>query len=363
MRLVTTRVLGLASVVAVAASCGEPIVVLGDIPGTMRIVAGIPNMSGESANQLATESAIDNPSGLAIGDDGRVFVSDQRNARLLSVASNGTMQVIRADRFCTGTCIEGPADAALDADGRLIVADSGSNRLWRFDLGAGAAEVLAGNGVQGVSPDGTLATEARLERPRGVAVDVDGTIYFTEIGAHRVRFIDAAGNLQTLAGTGVPGFSGDGGSAADAQLDSPAGLDIAVDVLYIADAANHRVRAMNLGTGTIETVAGTGLQSFAGDGGPAVDASLNRPRDVAATPDGRRIFIADTGNHRVRHVPLDTGLIETFAGTGDVTFNGDLLDAGATSIDSPSGLTAGPFGFLFISDPGHDVVWRVVLGF
>ena len=92
-------------------------------------------------------------------------------------------------------------------------------------------------------------------------------------------------------------------------------------------------------------------------------SALNFPEDVTATEDGRRIFIADTGNHRVRHVPFATGLIETYAGNGKTEFTGDQLDAGAVGLDSPSGVTTGPFGFLFVSDPGHDVVWRVVLGF
>ena len=346
-----------------AAGCGEPIAVVGDIPGAMRIVLGIPDSQGDDLAPLATESRIADPTGLAIGNDGKLLVMEEVNIRVLSVASNGTLEVVRADRFCSGECLEGPADAAVDPTGRLIVADRAGHRIWRLDPAAGTAEVLAGTGLIGQSADGAPAAASPIDRPTGVAVDVDGIIYFSELGAHRIRWIDAGGALQTLAGSGTPGFGGDGGPAGTAQLDAPGGLGIAGGVLYVADTGNSRVRAVDLDLGTISTIAGNGFSAFGGDGGPATDASLSFPQDVAPTPDGRRIFIADTRNHRVRHVALQTGIIETFVGTGGTEFTGNLLDAGATALDSPSSVTAGPFGFLFISDPGHDVVWRVVLGF
>ena len=359
-----SRAISLLSLLAIAvAGCGEPVAVLGDIPGAMRIVAGVANASGESAEPLATDSRLADPTGLAIGPDGMLFVVEAINARVITVASNGKLGVVRADRFCSGDCLESPADAALDPLGRLIVADLAGHRIWRFDPTTDSAEILAGTGEVGITPDGTPAAGSPLDRPSGVAVDADGVIYFAELGNHRVRFIDAAGALRTLAGNGTPGLSGDGGPADAAEIDTPRGLDIAAGILYLADSGNDRIRAVSLDDGTITTVAGTGLRGFGGDGGPALTASLNAPEDVAATPDGRRIFIADTGNHRVRHVPFESGLIETFAGTGGTGFTGNFLDAGATSVASPSGLATGPFGFLFISDPGHDVVWRVVLGF
>ncbi len=346
-----------------AAGCGEPVAILGDIPGAMRIVAGVANASGESAEPLATDSRLADPTGLAIGTDGMLFVVEAVNARVISVASNGALGVVRADRFCSGDCLRSPADAALDPLGRLIVADRASHSIWRFDPVMDTAEILGGTGALGITPDGAPAAGSPLNRPSGVAVDADGVIYFAELGNHRIRFIDATGMLRTLVGTGTPGLSGDGGPATEAEINTPRGLDIAAGILYLADSGNNRIRSVNLDDGTIATVAGTGLRGFGGDGGPALAAALNAPEDVAATPDGRRIFIADTGNHRVRHVPLESGVIETFAGTGGTEFTGNLLDAGATSVDSPSGLATGPFGFLFISDPGHDIVWRVVLGF
>ena len=354
---------GLAGALALG-SCGEPIAVVGDVPGIMRIVAGIPGMSGETAEPQATDSRIGDPAGVAISSDGRLYVAEGLNSRIVSVASNGALAVVRADRLCSGSgCLDEPNDAALDPEGRLVVADRSARRIWRVDPDDGSLTVLAGNGLNGSAPDGTPATEASLRDPRGVAVGGDGTVYFTERTGHRVRYIDGTGALRTLAGTGVDGFSGDGGPAAEAQVSTPGGLGIGAGVLYVADSGNDRIRAIDLDAGSIATVAGNGVRGYSADGVPATQSALNFPEDVTATEDGRRIFIADTQNHRVRHVPFETNLIETFAGTGAPEFTGDQIDAGAVGIGFPSGVTTGPFGFLFVSDPVNDVVWRVVLGF
>lgn len=360
---VLTMSVALATLMALTA-CGEPIAVVGDIPGIMRIVAGVPNESGSTVEPLATDTHIADPHGVAIDSDGNLYVAEALNARVVSVGSSGALDVVRDDRICSSTtCLEEPRDAALDPEGRLVVADRDERRIWRIDPANGSMTALAGTGLNAASPDGTPATEASLQDPRGVAVDADGTVYFTERTGHRVRYIDGNGDLQTLAGTGVEGFSGDGGPAVDAQIGAPGGLGIGAGILYLADSGNDRIRAIDLDAGTIETVAGNGIRGYSGDGDLATAAALNFPEDVAATGDGRRIFIADTGNHRVRHVPFDTDVIETFAGNGDPAFTGDQIDAGAAGLDAPAGVATGPFGFLFVSDPGHDVVWRVVLGF
>lgn len=345
-------------------ACGEPIAVLGDIPGIMRIVAGVPNSSGETTEERATDALIADPAGVAISAEGVLYVAETINARVIAVRSNGQLEVVRADRFCSiEPCLDAPIDIALDPQGRLVIADRGARRVYRLNVTSGALTTLAGTGEIGASPDGTPALSADLQAPRGVAVDADGTVYFSELAGHRVRFIDASGALQTLAGTGVDGFSGDDGDAANAQISTPGGLGLATGILYLADSGNDRIRAIDLDTRVIRTVAGNGTRAFTGDGVAATASGLAFPGDVTPTPDGRRIFIADTRSHRIRHVPFDTGLIETFAGTGATEFTGDQVDAGAASVAEPAGVAAGPFGFLFISDPGHDIVWRVVLGF
>ncbi|MFQ5889491.1 MAG: hypothetical protein ACE5JR_05510 [Gemmatimonadota bacterium] len=345
-------------------ACDEPLAVVGDIPGIMRIVAGMPDLSGNTTDPLATASRLDDPVGLAIGDEGVLFVADQRNARVVSVTSSGRMGVlIDHSRCTTEPCLERPAGLALDGSGGLLVADPVGHRIWRIDIAAGLPTVIAGTGEQGTTPDGASAAGSPVTSPLGIAVGAGGIIYFSERLAHRIRTIRPDGTLGTLGGTGEAGFAGDGGPAADAALNLPAGLALAQGWLYVADASNDRVRVIDLASGGIGTAAGSGVRGFGGDGGPAVEAAMDVPEDVAVTLDGCTLYIADTRNHRVRTVRLTTGVITTFAGTGDPAFNGDLLAAGATSLRLPRGLAASPFGLLFLADTGHEVVWRVAVEF
>lgn len=348
----------------VPTGCGDPVSVIGDIPGLMRIVVGVPDTPGRTAEELATESLIRAPGGLVLDDDGVLYVADAGNARILAVSSSGRLTVLRDDATCTiEPCLREPADLALDSQGRLIIADPAGYRVWRLDPTTAGSEVVAGTGQTGDAPDGVPASGSPLASPYGVAVGIDGTIFISESRGARVRTIGPDGTLGTVAGTGEAGFSGDGGAAIDARLDFPLGLDLAAGRLYVADAGNHRIRSVDLDAGTIATVAGNGLAGFAGDGGSATDASLRQPNDVAVSEDGRRIYIADTFNQRIRLVQAASGRIETFAGTGDPEFSGELLDAGATSLSVPRGVAASPFGLLFIGDTGHDIAWRVALDF
>ena len=344
------------------AACGDPVSIVGDIPGLMRIVAGIPETPGRSTEDRAVESRIAGPAGLALDAAGVLYVAESDNSRIIAVTSSGRLEVLRDDFFCSAeACLEEPAGLALDPTGRVVVADPAGNRVWRLDPANGAAEVVAGTGERASAPDGAVAAEAPLSAPYGVAVDVDGTIYVSESGADKVRSIDGTGRLATVAGTGEPGFSGDGGPARDARIALPRGLALGPDGLYVADSGNDRVRVVQSSSGTIATVAGNGVRGFSGDGGSARDAALNLPEGVAVTPDGARLFIADTRNHRVREVALATGRIETRAGTGATSWTGDLLDAGATALSGPRGVATSEFGLLFVSDTGHAVVWRLAL--
>lgn len=350
------------AVVALLAACGDPVSIVGDIPGLMRIVAGIPETPGRTAEARAVESRIAGPAGLAMDAAGVLYVAESDNSRILAVSSSGRLAVLRDDFFCSReACLEAPTGLAIDPGGRLVVADPAGNRVWRLDPATGAAEVVAGTGERATAPDGAVAAEAPLFDPYGVAVDVDGTIYVSESGAAKVRSIDGSGRLSTLAGTGESGFSGDGGPADEARLAVPRGLALGPDGLYLADSGNDRVRVVRWSTGTIATVAGNGVRGYSGDGGSALGAALNLPEGVAVTADGGRLFIADTRNHRVREVALATGRIETRAGTGSTPWTGDLLDAGATSLSGPRGVATSEFGLLFVSDTGHAVVWRLAL--
>ena len=347
---------------ALSSGCGEPVSILGDIPGLMRIVAGVPDEFGSDVGGSAVQTLLRYPSGLDMDLDGVLYVSDRDNRRILAVTSSGAVRLVMDDRLCQGGCLREVTDLAVDGSGGLIVADEREHSIWHFDIATGARTLLAGTGESGTTPDGEPAAASAINSPRGVAVGAGGEVFFAEGRSHLIRTILADGTLSTVAGTGESGFSGDDGAATAAQLAFPGGIDVAAGVLYIADAGNQRVRAVDLSNGRISTVVGSGATGFSGDGGDPMAASLRQVRDVAATDDGRSLYIADSGNHRIRVVSLVSPLISTFAGNGETEFAGNLLDAGAAQLKQPQGVATSPFGLVLISDTDHHIVWRTPTG-
>ena len=205
--------------------------------------------------------------------------------------------------------------------------------------------------------DNGPAIQARLDTPRWVAVDGAGNLYIADTNFHRIRRVDPLGTITTVAGTGESGFGGDDGPAIQARLYGPQG--VAVDSagnLFIADARNNRIRRV-APSGTITTVAGTGEAGFSGDNGPAVAARMNYPLDVAADRAGN-LFIADTDNNRIRRVDA-SGTITTLAGTGEWGLGGDGGPALQARLRSPRGVAVDSAGNLFIADTGNDRIRRV----
>ncbi len=205
----------------------------------------------------------------------------------------------------------------------------------------------------------TQATTLPLMLPSATAFDAAGNLYFAETGNHVVRKVTSAGIITTVAGNGVQGFAGDGGLATSAELDSPAGLALdAAGDLYIADSHNQRVREVNAATGIIATIAGTGAAGFSGDGGMATAARLDLPTALALDTAGN-LYVADTNNHRVRRIAAATGAITTVAGNGVEAFTGDNGPATSASIDSPNGLALDAAGNLYIADTHNGRVREV----
>ena len=216
----------------------------------------------------------------------------------------------------TATQLYFPYDVTLDGSGNLYIAVGGNNRIRKVDT-AGIITTVAGNGEQGYGGDGGSATAAKLYFPQGVAVDGSDNLYIADTGNHRIRKVDADGIITTVAGNGARDFGGDGGSATAAKLHWPRGVAVDGDGnIYIADAGNHRVRKVDATTRNISTVAGSGTMGYGGDGGSATAAAtkLNFPYDVALDGSGN-LYIADFNNYRIRRVDAD-GNIATFAGNG-----------------------------------------------
>ena len=216
----------------------------------------------------------------------------------------------------TATQLYFPYGVTLDGSGNLYIATTGNNRIRKVDT-AGIITTVAGNGERGYGGDGGAATAAQLSSPWDVTVDGSGNLYIVDTGNNRIRKVDADGIITTVAGNGERDFGGDGGSATAAKLHWPRG--VAVDGsgnIYIADAGNHRVRKVDATTRNISTVAGSGDRGYGGDGGSATAAAvkLDSPWDVALDGSGN-LYIADRNNYRIRRVDAD-GNIATFAGDG-----------------------------------------------
>ena len=343
-------------------ACEDPIIVVGDLPGIMRRVAGVPNSIGTTIDPIARNTRLHLPRGIAVDGDGVLYIADTGNGRIVEVEPTGHASVLVGAAGCTDACLVEPHAVAIAPDGSIWIADAGAHRIFRFDPDADVLEVRAGTGTAGDAADFTPALEAQLNAPGGIAVSSSGVVYFSERAGHRIRYITSQGTLRTLAGTGVAGYS-TGGPASEVMLNTPAGLAIMGSLLWFADEVNNRVREINITGGAIRDVAGNGVPAYSETDSIAATAKLNRPRAVAITTDRTQLFIADSNNDRVRVVHLPTGRIRPFAGTSDDAFNGEGLDAGDTGLDGPAGVALYDDAVLFIADTNHQIVWRTPLRF
>lgn len=256
----------------------------------------------------------------------------------------------------TAARIGHPRGLAVLPDGGFLVAQPFEHvvRLVRAD---GTATTVAGTGVPGFSGDGGPATAARLDFVHGVALLPDGGYVLADMLNNRVRRVTPDGSITTIAGTGVAGYGGDGGPASSALVNLPRGIAaLTSGVILLPDSSNHRVRRIGL-DGRITTVAGTGVAGSAGDGGPATSATLDVPFGVAPLPDGGFLIVERRGN-RVRRIGPD-GTIRTVAGTGAAGFSGDGGPATSATLNAPHAVVALPDGGFLVADTMNHRVRRV----
>lgn len=257
--------------------------------------------------------------------------------------------------------LNGPFDVAFDGAGNLYFSDTFNHRLRRVDAATGIIATVAGNGEAGYSGDGGPAFRAALNEPYGVAVDRAGNVYTADRLNRRVRRIDAAtGIITTLAGTGEAAYSGDGGPASRAGLVEPNGLAFDTDErrLFIADVAGHRVRVVDLASEIIDTFAGTGMAEHGGDGAAARDARIFGARAVKVSPDGT-VYILERQGSSLRAVEPASGIITTIAGTTGRGYGGDGGPALAAVFDAPKEMAIDRDGSLLIVDTENHAIRRI----
>jgi sugar lactone lactonase YvrE len=287
-----------------------------DAAGRATVIAGN-GMSGRATDGArATESKLSSPEGLVVDRDGNVLFVDSLGNEVLKVDREG-----RITRVAGGggkgsevqTAFWHPYDIRLDSRGNIYVADFGRHRVERVDPN-GLISIVAGTGTAGYSGDGGPATAAQLNGPYGIFLDAADNLLIADSPNHVIRRVGRDGVITTIAGSGEPGYAGDGGPARAAKFDTPQSLFVdSQGRIYVGDEHNHAVRLIER-DGTIRTLIGKGRAGFAGDGGPAASAELNDPENIWIRRDGS-ILITDGDNGRVRRVSPD-GQVSTFAGSG-----------------------------------------------
>jgi sugar lactone lactonase YvrE len=305
----------------------------------------------------ATSATLAGPSAVACDANGNLFFADAQNHVVREISKSGQISTIAGtgiegyggdNAAATAAYLDTPTGVAVDAAGNIYIADSHNHRIRK--VSGGTITTIAGNGTPGFSGDNGPAAAAQLWLPSAVAVDAAGNIYIADTNNQRIREITGA-TITTTVGNGEEFFAGDGATATAAVLDSPTGVAVdAVGNIYIADRHNQRIR-MVTPAGTISTVAGSGTASFsggfAGDGASAAAASLARPSGISVDAVGN-IYIADTDNQRIRQV--SGGTVATVAGSGQQGFGGDSSQATGAILDSPKAVVPDASGNLTIAD-------------
>jgi sugar lactone lactonase YvrE len=320
--------------------------------------------SGESGDGGLATDAMLFAGGVAADAWGNFYIADSANERVRKVDTNGLITTIAGNGAAafsgdggpaTNASLFNPVGVAVDAAGGLFIADELNDRVRAVDTN-GLITTVAGNGANGFSGDGGPATDASLSGPAGLAVDGSGDLFISDAENNRVRAIGTNGVIATVAGNATNGFFGDGGPATNASLSGPAGL--AVDAwgnLFIADSGNRRIRKVDT-NGVITTVAGNGDAGFYGDGGPATNAFLESPAAVAVDLFGN-LFIADSTEH-VREVSVN-GVITTVAGNAGYGYSGDGGLPVNARLSDVYGLAVDSMDSLFIADTGNNRIRKV----
>jgi hypothetical protein len=345
--------------------------------GTITTVAGIGKIGFSGNGGLATAAQLWDPACVALDTAANLYIGDLANYDVRKVAAaTGIITTYAGTQVAGYSGDKGPANAAqmygptacaTDSSGNLYLADVANNAIREVNINTGIISTVAGNGVDAGTPMGTFSGDggpallAGINHPNGVAVDGAGNLYIADTGNQRIRMVSATGVIATIAGTGLAGYSGDGGPATKADLYNPEGL--AVDSsgnIYIAEQANNVIRKVTASTGIISTIAGEANSEggFSGDGGLAIRAIFNAPTDVALDSAGN-VYVTDWGNERVRKITVSTGIIQTVAGSGTQGYAGDGGAATQAELSAPHGITFDSKGVMYIADYANGAVRKV----
>ena len=322
---------------------------------------GTSGFSGDGA--AATSATLSSPGTSAVDASGNIYIADKNNNRIRKVSTAGIITTFAGKDTlgysgdggaATAAKLNAPLSVCFDAAGNLYIADFGNSLIRKVNT-SGIISTVAGT-TFGLAGDGAAATAAQINSPTDVAMDAAGNMYICDYGNSRIRKVNTAGIISTVAGT-TAGFAGDGGPATDAQLMNPNGMCVdAAGNIYIADLANVRIRKVDA-SGTISTIAGSATPGYTGDGGPATNANLGNPAFITTDGHGNVVF-SDMPNQVIRKIDA-AGTITTIAGSHMAGYSGDGGSATAATMNLPTGVTYDASGNLYITCQGNNNVRKV----
>lgn len=331
--------------------------------GMIRTVVGSGEAGWSGDGGAAVAARLNEPKAVALDHDGNLLIADSENHVIRKVdRRSGLITTVAGCTSSHDSPLTVMNRAAVPAtDDPLSEGSSSAEAAFvqQSDLSGTVRYVVNGVGsTKRFAGDGGLALDALLNFPTAIAADAEGDLYIADTMNHRIRRVDArTGRITTIAGVGLPRFGGDGGPSVAAGLNEPAALVVQGARLYVADQSNNRIRMVDLRTGVITTVAGTGTATFNGDGRPATEAALAGPSGLTIGTDGR-LYIADTFNGRIRAVDPATGIIETVVGDGgEYRYQGEM-EASSPSLSRPSGIAVDLEGNVFMTDSDNHLVRR-----
>lgn len=356
-RRVTRKALCVASVIW--AACWAPAAALA---GEWRVSTfagtGVKGHSGDGGP--AVQAQLNNPFGVIRGPDGCIYFCEFDGQVVRKVDAKGIISTVAGSGRKGPGGDGGPAlqaefnqphEIRFDARGDLFIVDMRNARVRKVDLRSGVITTVAGTGVEGFSGDGGPATQAQLNMPHSIQFDARGDLYICDIGNHRIRKVAMkSGVITTFAGNGQRGPTPDVAKFAGVPLNGPRTLDFDKQGnLWLALREGNQVFKLDLKKGTIHHIAGTGQKGFTGNGGPAKQATLSGPKGIALSPDGTKVYLADTESHSIRGVDLKTGNLELACGTGE---KGDGPDGDPLKckLGRPHGVFVDTDGSVFIGD-------------
>ena len=331
--------------------------------------AGSLCLAAQTSTTQATTVPVLLPGGVAYDASDNLYLADIAKHVLLKVTAAGALTTIAGTGTqgfdgdggpATAALLDSPTGVALDGSGNICFSDSHNHRIRRIDAASGIITTIVGTGGAGSSPDGTTASAAAIDLPTALTFSSAGDLFFADARAHLIRRIDhVSGQLTTVAGSGAQGYAGDGGPATAANLDAPEGLAIdSASNLFLSDTHNQRVRRIDGKTGIITTVVGTGQAGISGDSGAGASAEVRLPRGLALDASGN-LLVVDSQNHRIRRLDATSGQMSTVAGDGMQAFTGDGGLAVAASLNSPRAVAVNAAGLPALSDSGNARIRQV----